>query len=66
MNCKYTNKKTASAITLTDNESDFFKVHRNYPAIKFISYYYDKQNHLLFIDKEISLKEIYLENIYSI
>jgi|TARA_B110000438_G_C15776230_1_gene634188 DNA-binding GntR family transcriptional regulator len=58
-------KITAFAINLTDNESVFFKVPKKYPGTKFISYYYDNKDHLIFMDEEISLKEIYLENIFS-
>jgi DNA-binding GntR family transcriptional regulator len=58
-------KITTFAINLLDSEADFFKVPKNYSGIKYVSYYYDSKEHLLFMDEEISLKEIYLESTFA-
>ena len=57
-------KIKSEAIILSKEESNFFKVSKNYPATKWISNYYNYNNILLFTDTEISIKEVFLE-IYN-
>ena len=51
----------SEAIILSKEESNFFKVSKNYPATKWISNFYNYNGNLLFTDIEISLKEVFLE-----
>ena len=44
---------------------DSFQVSQNSAATKWVSFFFDKDQHLLLIDTEISLKKIYIDLIYK-
>jgi hypothetical protein len=46
---------------LTKEETDFFDAPKNSAGTKWVSFYFDINDHLLFIDTEISLKNINIE-----
>ena len=50
-------------VLLSKDESEFFNVPRNSAGTKWVSFYFDNKNQLLFIDTEISLKKIEIEMI---
>ena len=61
-NFKIHNQKiTSSPIILKKEEASFFKVVQKTPGTKWVSFFYDNTGHLLFIDTEISLKNINIE-----
>lgn len=57
----YNQKITSESVILTKEESDFFDAPKNSAATKWVSFYFDIKDHLLFIDTEISLKNINIE-----
>lgn len=57
----YSQKITSSAIILTKEEADFFKISKNSAATKWVNFYYDNNDHLIFVNTEISLKNVYIE-----
>ena len=57
----YSQKITSNAIILTKEEASFFKVPNNSPGTKWINFYYNNDGHLLFVNIEVSLKNIYIE-----
>ena len=57
----YSQKITSNAILLTKEQSKFFKIPINSAATKWVNFYYDYNQHLNFINTEISLKNIYIE-----
>ena len=57
----YNQKIISESVILTKEESDFFDAPKNSAATKWVSFYFDIKDHLLFIDTEISLKNINIE-----
>ena len=57
----YNQKITSESVILTKEDSDFFDAPKNSAATKWVSFYFDIKDHLLFIDTEISLKNINIE-----
>ena len=57
----YNQKIKSDSVILTKEESDFFDAPKNSAATKWVSFYFDIKDHLLFIDTEISLKNINIE-----
>ena len=57
----YNQKITSDSVILTKEETDFFDAPKNSAATKWVSFYFDIKDHLLFIDTEISLKNINIE-----
>ena len=57
----YSQKITSSSVILSNEEAQFFMVPKNSAATQWVNYYYDNNQHLLFINKEVSLKKIYIE-----
>ncbi len=57
----YSQKITSNAMLLDKEEAGFFKVPINSAATKWVNFYYDINDHLLFVNTEISLKNIYIE-----
>ena len=54
-------KITSNSVILTKEETDFFDAPKNSAGTKWVSFYFDINDHLLFIDTEISLKNINIE-----
>ena len=54
-----------SAITLSNNDADLFKVTKGYPAILNIWDMYDKSNKLILIDQELTIKPLKVKNYYQ-
>ncbi len=59
----YKQQVTSTSVLLSKDESEFFNVPRNSAGTKWVSFYFDNKNQLLFIDTEISLKKIEIEMI---
>ena len=53
-----------SAIKLSENDSDFFKTQKGYPAVLNTWYFYDFSNRLVLIDQERTIKPLKVENNY--
>lgn len=54
-----------SAITLSNNDADLFKITKGYPAILNIWNMYDKSNKLVLIDQETTIKPLKVSNYYQ-
>ena len=61
----YNQKIISNSIILTKDEADFFQVSQNSAATKWVSFFFDKDQHLLLIDTEISIKNIYIDLVYK-
>ena len=61
----YNQKIVSNSIILTKDEADFFQVSQNSAATKWVSFFFDKDQHLLLIDTEISIKNIYIDLVYK-
>jgi DNA-binding GntR family transcriptional regulator len=54
-----------SAITLSNNDADLFKITKDYPAILNTWNMYDKSNKLVLIDQETTIKPLKVSNYYQ-
>ena len=54
-----------SAITLSNNDADLFKITKGYPAILNTWNMYDKSNKLVLIDQETTIKPLKVSNYYK-
>ena len=54
-----------SAITLSNNDANLFKITTGYPAILNIWNMYDKLNNLVLIDQELTVKTLKVKNFYQ-
>ncbi len=54
-----------SAITLSNNDADLFKITKGYPAILNTWNMYDKSNKLILIDQETTIKSLKVSNYYQ-
>ena len=54
-----------SAITLSNNDADLFKITKGYPAILNTWNMYDKSNKLILIDQETTIKPLKVSNYYQ-
>jgi DNA-binding GntR family transcriptional regulator len=54
-----------SAITLSNNDADLFKITKGYPAILNTWNMYDKSNKLVLIDQETTIKPLKVSNYYQ-
>ena len=54
-----------SAITLSNNDADLFKITKGYPAILNTWNMYDKSNKLVLIDQETTIKSLKVSNYYQ-
>ena len=54
-----------SAITLSNNDADLFKITKGYPAILNTWNMYDKSNKLVLIDQELTVKPLKVTNYYQ-
>ena len=54
-----------SAITLSNNDADLFKITKDYPAILNTWNMYDKSNKLVLIDQELTVKPLKVSNYYQ-
>ena len=54
-----------SAITLSNNDADLFKITKGYPAILNTWNMYDKRNKLVLIDQELTVKPLKVKNYYQ-
>ncbi|MDC0193037.1 GntR family transcriptional regulator [Pelagibacteraceae bacterium] len=54
-----------SAITLSNNDADLFKITKGYPAILNTWNMYDKSNKLVLIDQETTIKSLKVSNYYK-
>ena len=54
-----------SAITLSNNDADLFKITKGYPAILNTWNMYDKSNKLVLIDQELTVKPLTVTNYYQ-
>ena len=54
-----------SAITLSNNDADLFKITKGYPAILNTWNMYDKFNNLVLIDQELTVKPLKVKNYYQ-
>ena len=54
-----------SAVTLTSNDADLFKITKGYPAILNTWNMYDKSNKLVLIDQELTVKPLKVTNYYQ-
>ena len=54
-----------SAITLSNNDADLFKITKGYPAILNTWNMYDKSNKLVLIDQETTIKPLKVSNYYN-
>jgi len=54
-----------SAVTLSNNDADLFKITRGYPAILNTWNMYDKSNKLVLIDQELTVKPLKVTNYYQ-
>ena len=54
-----------SAITLSNNDADLFKITKGYPAILNTWNMYDKSNKLVLIDQETTIKPLEVSNYYQ-
>ena len=53
-----------SAITLSNNDADLFKITKGYPAILNTWNMYDKSNKMVLIDQETTIKPLKVSNYY--
>ena len=54
-----------SAITLSNNDADLFKITKGYPAILNTWNMYDKSNKMVLIDQETTIKPLKVSNYYQ-
>ena len=54
-----------SAVTLSNNDANLFKITTGYPAILNIWNMYDKLNNLVLIDQELTVKTLKVKNYYQ-
>ena len=54
-----------SAVTLSNNDADLFKITKGYPAILNTWNMYDKSNKLVLIDQELTVKPLKVTNYYQ-
>ena len=54
-----------SAVTLSNNDADLFKITKGYPAISNTWNMYDKSNKLVLIDQETTIKPLKVSNYYQ-
>ena len=54
-----------SAVTLSNNDANLFKITTGYPAILNIWNMYDKLNNLVLIDQELTVKPLKVKNYYQ-
>ena len=54
-----------SAVTLSNNDADLFKITKGYPAILNTWNMYDKSNKLVLIDQETTIKPLKVSNYYQ-
>jgi len=54
-----------SAVTLSNNDANLFKISTGYPAILNIWNMYDKLNNLVLIDQELTVKTLKVKNYYQ-
>ena len=54
-----------SAVTLSNNDADIFKITKGYPAILNTWNMYDKSNKLVLIDQELTVKPLKVTNYYQ-
>jgi len=54
-----------SAVTLSNNDADLFKITKGYPAILNTWNMYDKSNKLVLIDQELTVKPLKVSNYYQ-
>ena len=54
-----------SAITLSNNDADLFKITKGYPAILNTWNMYDKSNKLVLLDQETTIKPLKVSNYYQ-
>ena len=54
-----------SAVTLSNNDADLFKITKGYPAILNTWNMYDKRNKLVLIDQELTVKPLKVKNYYQ-
>ena len=54
-----------SAITLSNNDANLFKITKGYPAILNTWNMYDKSNKLVLIDQELTVKPLKVSNYYQ-
>ena len=54
-----------SAITLSNNDADLFKITKGYPAILNTWNMYDKTNKMVLIDQETTIKPLKVSNYYQ-
>ena len=54
-----------SAITLSNNDADLFKITKDYPAILNTWNMYDKSNKMVLIDQETTIKPLKVSNYYQ-
>ena len=54
-----------SAVTLSNNDADLFKITKGYPAILNTWNMYDKSNKLVLLDQETTIKPLKVSNYYQ-
>jgi GntR family transcriptional regulator len=54
-----------TAVTLSNNDADLFKITKGYPAILNTWNMYDKSNKLVLIDQELTVKPLKVKNYYQ-